>query len=72
MFPGDLPPDPNELFRNDETAFRGLATTSPRHADFRFLRVRPPLLEMNKIGRPALPHIRLDRALQFLIGDRLI
>ncbi len=72
MFPGDLPANPNELFRTDEDAFRGLATTSPQNADFRFLRVRPPVLEVTESGAPALPHIRLDRALQFLIGDRLI
>ena len=71
MFPGDLPAEPNELFRNDENAFRGLATTSPQNAHFRFLRVRPPNLEVIESGGPALPHIRLDRALQFLIGDRL-
>ena len=71
LFPGDLPSDPNELFRNDEDAFRGLGTTSPEHSDFRFLRVRPPVLEFTESGAPALPHIRLDRGLQFLIGDRL-
>jgi uncharacterized protein len=71
MFPGDLPDDPNDLFRNDESAFRGISTTSPQNADFRFLRVRPPVLEVTESGTPALPHIRLDRALQFLIGDRL-
>ena len=32
---------------------------------------RPPLLERTANDEPALPHIRLDRALQFLIGDRL-
>ena len=32
---------------------------------------RDPLLETTERGIPALPHIRLDRALQFLIGDRL-
>ena len=72
MFPGDLPADPNELFRVDENAFRGLATTSAQNADFRFLRVRPPVLEATEGGLMALPHIRLDRALQFLIGDRLL
>ena len=72
MFPGDLPADPNELFRIDENAFRGLATTSAQNADFRFLRVRPPVLEATESGLMALPHIRLDRALQFLIGDRLL
>ena len=72
LFPGDLPPDPNELFRNDEHAFRGLGATSPQQADFRFLRMRPPVLELTENDTPVLPHIRLDRALQFLIGDRLI
>ena len=71
MFPGDLPDDPNELFHSGASAFRGISTTSPQNADFRFLRVRPPLLETTDSGIPALPHIRLDRALQFLIGDRL-
>jgi uncharacterized protein len=33
--------------------------------------VRPPVLEKMDSGSLALPHIRLDRALQFLIGDRL-
>ncbi|MCA6126343.1 YcjX family protein, partial [Bradyrhizobium sp. WSM 1704] len=39
--------------------------------DYRFLRFRPPRLERNGDAEPVLPHIRLDRALQFLIGDRL-
>jgi uncharacterized protein len=39
--------------------------------DFRLIRFRPPALEQTDDGIPALPHIRLDRALQFLIGDRL-
>jgi uncharacterized protein len=69
MFPGDLPDNPDELFSGGGRAFRGLA--SPAGADFRFLRVRPPHLETTETGAPALPHIRLDRALQFLIGDRL-
>ncbi len=38
-------------------------------ADFRFLRVRPPALSHADGEPPALPHIRLDRALQTLIGD---
>jgi predicted YcjX-like family ATPase len=72
IFPGDLPDDPNELFRSDKSAFRGLATASSQNADFRFLRVRPPVLELTENGVAALPHIRLDRALQFLIGDQLV
>jgi len=52
-------------------AFRGLSSASADKADFRFLRFRPPLLEREGTEEPVLPHIRLDRALQFLIGDRL-
>ena len=69
-FPGDLPADPETLFKR-EGAFRGLASASAETADFRFLRFRPPQLECEGNDEPALPHIRLDRALQFLIGDRL-
>jgi predicted YcjX-like family ATPase len=69
-FPGDLPADPEALF-GDEAAFRGLSSAAADKADFRFLRFRPPLLEREGTDPPVLPHIRLDRALQFLIGDRL-
>jgi predicted YcjX-like family ATPase len=72
IFPGDLPDDPNDLLLGDKNAFRGLATASLQNVDFRFLRVRPPALELTENGIPALPHIRLDRALQFLIGDKLV
>jgi predicted YcjX-like family ATPase len=69
-FPGDLPADPEALFAG-EGAFCGLASASAEKTDFRFLRFRPPRLEAGVGGEPALPHIRLDRALQFLIGDKL-
>jgi predicted YcjX-like family ATPase len=69
-FPGDLPADAEELFKGAD-AFRGLSSTAAETTDFRFLRFRPPQLEPDAGGEPALPHIRLDRALQFLIGDRL-
>jgi hypothetical protein len=69
-FPGDLPADPEQLFRSD-SPFRGLTAATPDKADFRFLRFRPPLLEREDGGEPVLPHIRLDRTLQFLLGDRL-
>jgi predicted YcjX-like family ATPase len=62
VFPGDLPADPEAMFAGGKTASEG---------DLRFLRFRPPALEMTDAGEPALPHIRFDRALQFLIGDRL-
>jgi hypothetical protein len=67
--PGDLPAKPGDMF-SEGGAFRGFSGASPDEADFRFLKFRPPLLDRNN-GEPALPHIRLDRALQFLIGDRL-
>ena len=69
-FPGDLPADPEQLFKG-EGAFRGLSSASAEKTDFRFLRFRPPQLESQDAAGPVLPHIRLDRALQFLIGDRL-
>lgn len=72
VFPGDLPGDPDELFGPAVATFRGLAAARPEDADFRFVRFRPPPLERSTDdGAPSLPHIRLDRALQFLIGDRL-
>jgi predicted YcjX-like family ATPase len=60
IYPGDLPSDPKAAL----DARGGL--------DLRFVRFRPPLLEHDKLGKPrAAPHIRLDRAIEFLIGDRL-
>ncbi len=69
-FPGDLPVNLDDFFQ-DDGAFRGLTSASAEKADFRFLRFRPPLLASAGAEDPALPHIRLDRAFQFLIGDRL-
>ncbi|MEP9378134.1 YcjX family protein [Aquabacter sp. CN5-332] len=65
LFPGELPSSPDVLFETGAAGFRGLSSGD---ADFRFLRFRPPA----GIGTDApLPHIRLDRALQFLLADRL-
>ncbi|MDB5641978.1 MAG: amino acid regulated cytosolic protein [Hyphomicrobiales bacterium] len=66
IFPGALPADPRAVFR-------GEALSVPEgEADYRFVRFRPPLLQIEPNGeRGLLPQIRLDRALQFLIGDRL-
>jgi predicted YcjX-like family ATPase len=69
LFPGDLPADPEAVFAATPT-FRGLASAEHEQADFRFLRLRPPKLEPIG-GSLVLPHIRLDRALQFLLGDRM-
>ncbi|MFK8250820.1 YcjX family GTP-binding protein [Ancylobacter terrae] len=69
VFPGDLPEDPGALF-DPAKGFKGLADA--QGGDFRFLRFRPPLVGRDADGNPLpLPHIRLDRALQFLLGDRL-
>jgi hypothetical protein len=66
VFPGQLPADPRLVFRGE-----GLAAPGAQ-ADYRFVRFRPPIAETDEDGRPlALPHIRLDRALEFLLGDRL-
>ncbi len=66
IFPGELPADP-------KAALRGDALAMPEHeADYRFVRFRPPLPEPGPDGTSSvLPHIRLDRALQFLLGDKL-
>ena len=68
MFPGDLPENIDAVFD----------VSGPDHrqdcADpaIRFVRFRPPKLERTAEGLTlSLPHIRLDRALQFLIGDHL-
>ncbi len=61
VFPGELPADPNAIFKGDAIAL------PEADNDWRFVRFRPPLAAR---GSPA-PQIRLDRALQFLIGDHL-
>ncbi|MEP7240262.1 MAG: YcjX family protein [Devosia sp.] len=60
LFPGDLPDNPESVFE------AGSAVA------LNFLRFLPPQkLERTADGDPILPHIRLDRALDFLLGDRL-
>ena len=61
VFPGELPADPMAIFKGDAVAL------PEADNDWRFVLFRPPLTAR---GQPA-PQIRLDRALQFLIGDRL-
>lgn len=62
VFPGDLPEDPKAALSPD---------AGP--VGLNFVRFRPPrLLPPGPDGEmPALPHIRLDRALEFLLGDWL-
>jgi predicted YcjX-like family ATPase len=62
IFPGDLPDNPDIFF---QPAGANLPSIN-------IVRFRPPELEDTGGGiKLSLPHIRLDRALQFLIGDRL-
>lgn len=66
IFPGELPDDPRSVFRGDALA------TPDGEADWRFARFRPPVAALAADGKPLpLPHIRLDRALEFLLGDKL-
>ncbi len=68
LFPGDLP-------ENLDSIFEGGALPPPEPEDVsevRFMRFRPPRLERTAEGLTlSLPHIRLDRALEYLVGDRL-
>jgi len=60
LFPGDLPEQPEAVL--DEGRSVGL----------KFLKFEPPRrLDKNAEGNVVLPHIRFDRALDYLIGDWL-
>lgn len=61
LFPGDLPADPESVF-----------APNARAVALNFMRFVPPKnLQRNAAGALVLPHIRLDRALDFLVGDWL-
>jgi uncharacterized protein len=59
LFPGDLPENPDSVLEGGTPVA------------LNFLRFVPPKLERNAEGAVVLPHIRFDRALDFLIGDWL-
>lgn len=62
IFPGDLPADP-------QAALKGVHGTAE---EVHVVRFRPPSTGPAPLGGPApLPHIRLDRALNTLLADRL-
>jgi predicted YcjX-like family ATPase len=66
IFPGDLPEDPQQALSR--------ASQSPAGGEsVRFVRFRPPRLSptASTIEPAPWPHVRLDRALEFLIGDLL-
>ncbi|GJD94040.1 YcjX family protein [Methylobacterium iners] len=61
IFPGELPAHPDAVLEG---------AVAP--GSLRFPRFRPPPVRPDALGRPGhLPQIRLDRAMQFLIGDKL-
>ena len=61
IHPGELPADPKAVL--DGAVDPG---------SLRFPRFRPPVSGLGPTGRSEpLPQIRLDRALDFLLGDRL-
>jgi predicted YcjX-like family ATPase len=63
VFPGDLPEDPGSLL----DAAAGGADTENVH----FPRFRPPRLDLSAGTAAVPPSIRLDRAIEFLVGDKL-
>ena len=80
IFPGDLPKDPESVFARPQATdddpkavFEVPRSVSEQEAEaYRFVKFRPPRREKTAEGvKLSLPHIRLDRALDFLIGDRL-
>ncbi len=63
IFPGDLPVNPDEALGMSGGGLEGM---------LRFPRFRPPLIVPTASEpSPPFPNIRLDRAIEFLIGDRL-
>jgi predicted YcjX-like family ATPase len=69
IFPGELPADPKAVFRDAALDPKRPATDD---IDYRFVRFRPPVPQRAADGGSLPPpHIRLDRALQFLFGDKL-
>ncbi|MGO4436160.1 YcjX family protein [Rhizobium sp. RAF56] len=67
IFPGDLPENPQHLFEALEAN-----AIDPQLPAVNVVRFRPPELDQTAGGIVlSVPHIRLDRAMQFLFGDRL-
>jgi predicted YcjX-like family ATPase len=67
IFPGDLPESPQQLFEAE------MALGDVHLPEVNVVRFRPPELDQTAGGiKLSVPHIRLDRAMQFLFGDRLL
>ncbi|MEX2519017.1 MAG: YcjX family protein [Paracoccaceae bacterium] len=66
--PGELPADPAPVLAAARAAAAGQASGAGwLDGEFQVMNFAPPVLTKGE----GLPHIRLDRALDFLIGDRL-
>ncbi|MGE0629010.1 MAG: YcjX family protein [Hyphomicrobiaceae bacterium] len=71
LFPGDLDADPRAVLAAARTN-SGRDRAGGNAVDVGFVRFRPPQASADESLRPAAwPHVRLDRALQHLLGDRL-
>ncbi|MGE6743166.1 YcjX family protein [Allorhizobium pseudoryzae] len=66
IFPGDLPEKPDSLLKRSDSH-----SEEPPLPHLNIVRFRPPELEETGGATLSVPHIRLDRALEFLFGDRL-
>ncbi len=64
VFPGTLPADPGEIVKAAHDREAGWLSE-----DYQFMRFAPPVLTGRSGYGP--PHLRLDKAAEFLIGDRL-
>ncbi|MEM0922313.1 MAG: YcjX family protein [Pseudomonadota bacterium] len=69
VFPGALPEDPQRLLATANAAKPGAVPADWPGQDFAALKFAPPDWQAGPEDGP--PHIRLDRALDFLIGDKL-
>ncbi|MDG0983679.1 MAG: YcjX family protein [Tateyamaria sp.] len=64
FYPGTLPDDPGHLLNQARSGM-----TKWLDEDYEIMRFAPASIKMRPGDGP--PHIRMDRAIQFLIGDRL-
>ncbi len=64
LYPGRLPENPNRLLRPGQDGQENWL-----EADYQFMSFAPQALDLKPGEGP--PHIRLDRAAEFLFGDRL-
>lgn len=65
MYAGELPADPNEILQPSREGAKKWM-----NSDYAIMRFAPAKITLNPGDGP--PHIRLDRAAEFLIGDKLI